>query len=347
MESNEEKEWLDKLRKFLFVFLKNVEPDKVLRNKLVNAEAMQVWKVAFTHSSFNPNIGENYEELEKLGDAVMRVHLTKLLMEKYQHIDAKTISQVIFRELSKYSQGELCKKLGLEKYIRTSLRINISSCEDLIESFFGALLKIGDNIKRGAGYILTWNLTVELFNNVDIENTAVPSITIKDIFEKLQLPPVNLIKENENENIKIIIMLPIETINFFNENKIKLPKVIGIGIGPKKSEAAYKAYLNAIETLENAGVNIKWADEYRLNKDIENPEISPYYSQCLIKVKEMGYTNFYIRIINSKKPYAQLIAIKNNYKKVLITIETNVTSRIDIYREIMKKFLEKHNKSNE
>ncbi|GAG79839.1 unnamed protein product, partial [marine sediment metagenome] len=68
---NDEIEWYNGLRDFLRETLKMIIPSGPHIEKMVSDEGMAVWVNCFTHESYNPNIGMNYEELEMVGDHAM------------------------------------------------------------------------------------------------------------------------------------------------------------------------------------------------------------------------------------------------------------------------------------
>lgn len=353
--STDEKEWKKSLTKFLYSFFKkhNVEEDKDYRKKLVSKEALKIWTSVFTHASYNPNNGENYEQYEKIGDAVMKLQLISILTEE---IGIETLTPAITTYyvndvLSKYNQGEMAKELGLTKYLRTNIPQTISSSEDLLEAFFGGLLEVGNKILGfGTGYILTWNLAVNLYSGTEVENAEDllhPKIAVKNIMDKLSLPNVEenstINEENDKMTFKVVLELPKASIDFFRKENIKIPSILATGYGTKKSEASFNAYKNALKTLNDYGITTEYADDYKNNLLYsKNKNLRIYESEVLQKLKTMGYSGFERQKFKTAKSIvAQIIGLKDNKKYVVYTTEFPLNMNIiETIENLFKQFLE-------
>ena len=348
----DDKEWRKSLSKFLFKFLKKyrVEEDPELRKKLVTKDALNIWEKVFTHPSYNPNIDENYEQYEKLGDAVMKMQYISLLMEEVENITPELTTYYVHNALSKYSQGELALKLGLTDFLRTNIPTNISHSEDLLEAFFGGLLEVGNKIfEIGAGYVLTWNLITELYsgNIFEKEKSEVhPKIAVKNIMEKLSLPRVE--EEVSNETIdnkyftKIVLKLPEKSIKFFKDNGINIPNIIAKASALSKPDASYKAYETALKTLKSYGITIKYADDYKNNlMYLKNENLRIYESEVLQKLKTMGYTGLDRQKFHvENNVILQLLGVKDGKKYVLFTkVFTSPNTLQNMLAEMFKDFL--------
>lgn len=157
-----DKKWLDNLRNYLYYrILHIVEPDYELRMQYVAIKPMKVWASSFTHSSYNPNAGENYEVLEKMGDAVMKEKFTWYMMNKFPSIKENHLSSFTDYYLAKSFQADMAVDLGLNNFIRTYTDINKHTKEDALESLFGGLYFISEIL------INRYKITTGKSGNVD------------------------------------------------------------------------------------------------------------------------------------------------------------------------------------
>ena len=102
----------------------------------------QLLAKAFTHKSKSDI---NYERLELLGDAIIRLIITHYLYSQYEKADEGTLSREIQTIVSKDKLAEISKNLGLINFVETinirlsdeNLKSSIST--DLFESMIGAV----------------------------------------------------------------------------------------------------------------------------------------------------------------------------------------------------------------
>ncbi|HEY9736534.1 MAG TPA: ribonuclease III [Trichocoleus sp.] len=73
---------------------------------------------AFTHSSASPSA--NYEDLEFLGDAALRLAAAEFLMEAYPSATVGELAAVRSRLVSDQTLAQLSDELGLESYLQMS-----------------------------------------------------------------------------------------------------------------------------------------------------------------------------------------------------------------------------------
>ena len=171
------KKWLEGLRYFIYnkILPKCFSPDdenyKVNSEKMVNSIAMGLWKIAFTHKTFDPNGVNNYETLEHMGDTAMKTAFDSSVIQKYPGISEYIITLINNIYVSKPIQKQKSEELGLYKWIRIIIPANIHIHEDLLEALFGALYKIGDQVLgKGNGYVLSSNLAANIYDIESIYN---------------------------------------------------------------------------------------------------------------------------------------------------------------------------------
>ncbi len=105
---------------------------------------------AVTHRSFlheHPDENaQDYERLEFLGDAVLDLAMSHLLMDRYHDLDAGDLSKIRASAVNRVSLARLARKLDLGSYIRlshgeqqTNGRDKDSILADVFESVIGAI----------------------------------------------------------------------------------------------------------------------------------------------------------------------------------------------------------------
>lgn len=329
----EENKWLQGLQLFLYQeILTLAEPDPDQRIKLVDQEAMNIWMIAFTHESYEANVGENYEELEKLGDSIMKSIFIKYLMMRFQGINRGLISELSNYYMSKPAQAPIAVRLGLNKWVRTPIDKNIHMFEDLLESLFGALLEIGDKIiKIGAGYVLCYNLLVNIYNSSDIDLSVTKGhakTQVKQTFEKMNWGKVEDIEtwvQNSNSiSGTFYIRFTPQAINDFKNLNINVPNdMLAMAGGTTRKVASDSAYKIALNRLLELGITQEWADLQREQNIFMLPELSPYFPDANERARKEGYVDIYFKSPRkgTKGCYVQLIGVlPNNRINILKTV---------------------------
>jgi ribonuclease-3 len=73
----------------------NMQKLSLLENALhYNFKNKDLLKIAVTHSSYSSNIGDNYERLEFLGDAILNFVISEYLYKKYKNQNEGTLSRI-------------------------------------------------------------------------------------------------------------------------------------------------------------------------------------------------------------------------------------------------------------
>lgn len=316
--------WIADLQQFLYTkLLPLAEPDDERRVKLVDQEGMIVWQTAFTDKSFDPNYGFNYEVIEKIGDAAIKLVFNRYLLVRFPDIDQLELSELSAFYLSKSELADIGNKLGVGHYARTNLDKNTHLIEDIVESIFGALMTVGDRaFQVGVGYILCYNLAVNIWNSRQLSlNVAVgmPKTQIKQLFEKLRWGPVS--ESWEDPTFKV--MSTPEARQQMERVGIELPLVLGIGRGNTKVIASNAAYQVSLETLNKLGITQQYANEQRDKLEYEIPAIKSLLPVLENKLTAQGYESsmFSVPRTTADRMYVQLLGVRpDGYKQVLSTV---------------------------
>jgi dsRNA-specific ribonuclease len=322
-------EWYEGLRSYLRdQVLPLVVKSEENRKKLVSDEAMKVWIICFTHESYNPNVGQNYEELELVGDHSMESNFMMYLYLNYPKMTRSDLSQLKSHYMSKPAQAQMSLKLGLNKWVRyRTININMHTFEDIIEAFFGGLHILGDQVfKFGAGNGLCYAMINWLFEDtpVDREYTkGKPKTIIKETFEMLHWgKAIETYEKNPNTNLTTVtISFPSEAMSTLQSLGVNLPSpVIAIEEGHTKKIASDKAYDVTLQKIRAIGITEEWVTSVRGTRNMRNPELAPFVEPVQAKIKSQGFKGFYaskVQQTNNGKMF-QLIGIKPDDTRVIL-----------------------------
>jgi len=108
----------------------------------------ELYRLAFTHSSYNGMAGtrhQDYERLEFLGDSVIGMVTSELCYLYHPEMAQGELSVLKAQFIRTQSEARYAKKLGLDQFIRVGVSFqgkvsdNLSVMEDVFESFIGAV----------------------------------------------------------------------------------------------------------------------------------------------------------------------------------------------------------------
>lgn len=342
----EEEKWLENLKEFL---LQNIIPytteDKELWPILVSEEAMKIWKVAFTHESYNPNKGENYEELEKLGDKVLGLNFLLYLMDKYPEFSRKELSEIPNYYLSKKELSKISYKLRLSTMARTNIR-GINLDEDLFESLFGALFTIGDKlIIEGAGNLLCkrllYSIYSEIYLDIDVARGK-PKTQINEIFQKAGWGKLDTEWDEETGTFIILFsdkaLEDLKELGFFFSSNI-LAKVTNKNT---KSSAEEEAFKIAVDKLADIGITKENITTILKKNKFNHEEFKTYLPRLNAKLKKLGITSAHFSKVSAKKGnnyIVQLIGIDSKTDKKIILATGTSDSIQNARKDALEKFL--------
>jgi dsRNA-specific ribonuclease len=263
-------QWLQRLQSFLNALLTPIIKDQSDRNRYIDANAMPIWASAFTHETWSPS--DNYEDLEFLGDAVLKAVFPKYLMKRFPYLHKGEYTELNIAYMSKMMQAELARKMGLSEHIRVKgiNRAILNLETDVFESFFGALDTISDNVMPGLGFSNCYNMIVHLFSTIEIDESkgrGSAKTQVIQMFSRFDLPAPDEITDGKSVDVVIndnlLNLIKSKGINITNTN-------IGHGSHIKDTNARNMAYSQAIEALADYGlVTINEADVATANGSID------------------------------------------------------------------------------
>jgi dsRNA-specific ribonuclease len=296
---------------------------------------MEIWARAFTHETVSA--ANNYEKLEFAGDAMLKAVFPKYIMKRFPNFEELEYTELNTQFMSKVIQAEMARKLEMTEYIRIrgidKALLKIET--DVFESFFGALDTISDNLVPGLGYSNCYNMIIYLFKNVEFKLTGkrergALKTQVQQIFQRFALPkPEEIIKQTDDYGVMITVRLLPEHMEFLRKNGINIGNpVIGAYAAYTKKEASQEVYDMAYDTLVKYGVTTPWAEETKLQQDLNNEQIKRILPKAKQRLSKEGYEKmtFYIprKLSTPKGAVVELIGVRpNKTKEILGLIYTN------------------------
>lgn len=338
----------------LINYLKNILLNIIDESEIDNyftEESIKIWNRAFIHESINPS--NNNEELEYLGDAILKAVFPYYLLKKLPGLDKSIYTELNSFYMSKEEQLKLADYLKLEDYV---LAIELKNSRnnvigDMFEAFFGALTEVSDLYFKGLGFYNCFNMIVYLYKNKEIDESkglGSGKTQVKQIFSRFAIhePNEKIISKDGKEECQII--LGPEQLDFLKNHKINIKNkkelTIGKNIANTKKEAIKIAYDNALEALRKLGVTTSWAEN--IKREDDRKIIEKYYNDLMKKLKKDGYIDYYFFIprktVNKNGSTVILVGVtKDKISKSLEYVITN--NKSNAYEEakinVVKKYL--------
>ncbi len=314
--------WREGLKNYLYNdLLSIVVPKEEQRVLMISDPAMDIWVLCFTDESFNPNVGQNYEELELVGDHSMEFNFIKYLYKNVPGITRAEMSEIKSKYISKTFQSKTALELGMNKWVRSRVKITTHVFEDVLEAYFGGLDTVADMVfKPGAGNLLCYNMIVYMFRDITItkemgqRGERHPKTEMKELFERMFWGEVvEDARENEDGTVSVTVSLTPEGSTNLTQLGVQVTTpVLGEAVGRNKKMTFRKAYDQGMKVLRGIGLTEEWIDAYRGNRDETNPELAPYIPALKQLLSNDGFTSFKFQKVKAGKEgkMVQLIGIK-------------------------------------
>lgn len=180
-------------REFIKTQLKLARINKEYRDKLTTPECMKLFLAAVTHPSVEPEHENNYQELEFIGDGIIKGILSQYiprrwpgLLKKFPPKPSKKekkgkSGEGILSKVRRYLEqrktlSEFALQRGFWSYVRadeeTLQKKRKETLEDVFEAFTGALVEVVDtHVKRGLGYNYAYNYVTASLDELELEIT--------------------------------------------------------------------------------------------------------------------------------------------------------------------------------
>ena len=136
--------WCQEFYNYLLEIIKIITPVNKERMipYILNKETFKNnWLKAFTHFTDKPDVTQNYEALEHIGDKALKHAFIDYFYERYPYATSGDLNNATQLTQTDEPQSEIGYKLGLINWVclEEVLRDNMKLNEDLLESFAGAL----------------------------------------------------------------------------------------------------------------------------------------------------------------------------------------------------------------
>lgn len=295
-----DKQWIRSLQSSIASIMLNIIPNKKAIGQYVDNNAMEIWKKAFVHESIDAT--NNYEELEYLGDAILKSVFPKYLVRRIPNLSESRYTELYRYYMSKMEQAKLIDELGLAKFIKTAGPISTNMKADVSESFFGALDTVSEMITNGLGYINCNNMIVYLFSdkNLDMDQAeGAPKTLVQQIFSRFEFDaknknPIEEYSDDPYDPKRHIfnIFLTDTQMDFLVSHGINgLQAHIGSAFGNTKKSAETEAYKDALNTLKRVGVTTEWASNIKRRLDFNKID-SDLLNDAYTELNRIGLTDF-------------------------------------------------------
>lgn len=346
----DEKKWLEDLRQFLKEnIIPNTTKNKEIQEQLISDDAMKIWSIAFTHSSINPNKGENYEILEKIGDKVIGLMFLVYLLEKHPDFGTRELSELSNVYLGKEHLALISNRLGFTRHARTKIR-NINLEEDIFESIFGAIIVMGNKniVKKGLEYLLCEKFFRWIFeNHVEIDPEKAKGKTKTQVTQIFQKAKWGEIETSWDERTGTLVLYfsnkAIEDLRSKLDYHLSSNVLAEVKDKKTKTAAEEEAYKIALQRLTEMNITMENARAIFGDDLFENKEMEPLFPEFAKKLKDMGVSSYSFKVFfkGGKEIKVQLLGFKDETKEYIILAESDGDSILRAKMNAIREFLKK------
>jgi dsRNA-specific ribonuclease len=197
--------WCQEFYTYLLSLLKIIVPveKKKLIDYILNKETFKnVWLKAFTHFSTHPDVSQNYEALEQVGDKILKTSFFNYYFQRYPYATANELNDSSTETQSDEEQSKISHHMGLIKWIWVDevLRDNANIKEDLLEAFAGAVnVSLIHSGISGGSIVIFANLFDLLYSNKDIRSEINAQTWLHQLIK--QIAPRDIKPKEEEDNL--------------------------------------------------------------------------------------------------------------------------------------------------
>ena len=227
------------------------EIENIIGIKFKHTELLQKSMIHKSLLNENPSLSlESNERLEFLGDSIIQVSVSDLLYKKHPNWSEGTLSQARSKLVNRESLAKLSIKLGLGKYLlisngeeESSGRTKQSNLANTFEALVGAIF-LDQGFDKAQSFVNSFMIPL------DIENP-----TAQDLLDPKSILQIKIQKHNKSSETGKRLKYTTMSISGKSPQQIftvevKMDgKLLGTGIGSKKSEAEQNAATDALNTI--------------------------------------------------------------------------------------------------
>ena len=204
--------WCQEFYNYIYEILKIIVPENKQRmiDYIINKKTFKdIWLKAFTHFTFKPDVSENYEALEHIGDRAMKHAFIDYYYERYPYSTAGDLTNASKQTQSDEEQSELGSKLGLTNWVCLDdiLKGNMKLNEDLLEAFAGAIdISLYQAGIIGGSIPILNNMFKLLYQDRDLRTEIDAPTWLNQFIEQIALKPKD--NQHKKDEDKKIVSLP-------------------------------------------------------------------------------------------------------------------------------------------
>ena len=205
---------------------------------MTESSRTELYKVACTHPSYvNENGGEHNEKLEFLGDSVLQLCVTELLVKELPEFNEGQLSQARHALVNNRILAEIAHDIGLDQLLRVGRGVQ-SIGEQMLANCFEAML--------GALYLEQGLSTCKMVVGAHLKHR---------FKEALRVPAKRRLQEWTQKTYKIVPKYAVVEVSGPDHNRLYHvsvsinDEVIAYGRASKKQEATFAAAENAVKAL--------------------------------------------------------------------------------------------------
>jgi dsRNA-specific ribonuclease len=300
-----------------------------LKQHMFGEHTQKLWQVMFTHESFDPNNDSNYEQYEAFGGHIVDTMIVQIVLEAVPIASPELLTRNKNYYMSTKNQAELADSMGLTRnrssdpsstypIISKLITVSVRVKEDIFESFFGLLHRLGDTFRLGTGYILCRALMKSLFKDTDF--SVMPQAEdveyVKIWFDRNGLSKPVIRTQSIVRNGKTMIKADYYIADEQQAFEIGFESShIAMGIGNSISDARRDAASNLERLIKENNLDT--------NTSLKDSTLE-YKSEAENKIKQSGYSDMEVKnYIDGRFRLFQLIA------------KNNTTGRREVLREVL------------
>lgn len=202
--------WLNEIIPRVAAFLTTMNiPNQYIKKFTTDPMNIAEWMKAFTSITYDVN--NNYEQLETLGDKLLKSIFNVYLIGRYPNLTSFEITNLEQAYMSHYQQQMFARLYKLDELIRIDPPEALTNKirEDVFESVIGALFNCSERIVKGLGYTLVRNVVWSLFQNIDLLKKASNVAHKTEVTQLMKSMGINVVKYHEHADDKDMTIIGI------------------------------------------------------------------------------------------------------------------------------------------
>lgn len=321
------------VKDLVLLLLSPVIHEKIIM-KFIDDKYMSIWDNIFNEGIYN-------EKFQFFGELLIKSLLARNLTKMYTDYNKEDYNNILSNVVQNYSLFLLSEPWSFLSENR------------VLESFFGAVRHISDELLNGTGLLNCSKLVKVIFKKELIPyeyKYTHPKTVVEQMFspffgQKNSKPTIEYVYDEEEKLHYYKISLTDEQLKFLHQYNFKIKnKLLSESTGPIKNQVQKEAYANALLTLEKYNINKTELNKIKNILDFKHPKLN-IYSEALERKRILdGYDYFYFasptKTKTIKEITIQLVGVKNNHKTILSsTVELSDHDKINSKVNLIKMYL--------